>query len=187
MLSCILAVGSVAWVGYRVDQDEEAPWPGMIWCTKVSPSASDPTMHGNTFNMMRLRQNGRHFTGNILKCICLNENVWIPFKISLKFVLKFLINNIPALVQIMAWHRPGDKPLSQPKMVSILYICITHLQWVNHCCAEFILRTTKLYVYLLSFFNNQLPKVVEILPLVWQGSVSLPWSISWLLMPWLHK
>ena len=40
------------------------------------------------------------------------KNVWISIKISLKFVSKGLINNIPALVQIMAWRRPGDKPLS---------------------------------------------------------------------------
>ena len=26
------------------------------------------------------------------------------------------INNIPALVQTMAWHQPGDKPLSEPMM-----------------------------------------------------------------------
>ena len=41
------------------------------------------------------------------------ENVWIPIEISLKFVCKGPINNIPALLQIMAWHRPGDKPLSE--------------------------------------------------------------------------
>ena len=29
------------------------------------------------------------------------------------------INNIPALVQIMAWRRPGDKPLSEPMKVSL--------------------------------------------------------------------
>ena len=33
-----------------------------------------------------------------------NENVWILIKISLKFVAKGSINNIPALVQIMAWR-----------------------------------------------------------------------------------
>ena len=38
-------------------------------------------------------------------------------KISLKFVPKGLIDNIPSLVQIMAWCRPGDKPLSEPMMV----------------------------------------------------------------------
>ena len=27
------------------------------------------------------------------------------------------INNIAALVEIIAWHRPGDKPLSQPMLV----------------------------------------------------------------------
>ena len=61
-----------------------------------------------------LWQNGRHFLDNIFKCIFLNENVEIVIKISLKYVPKGSTNNIPALVQIMAWHRPGDKPLSEP-------------------------------------------------------------------------
>ena len=39
--------------------------------------------------------------------------------ISLRFVRKGPINNIPALVQIMIWRRPGDKPLSEPMMVTI--------------------------------------------------------------------
>ena len=43
-------------------------------------------------------QNGRHFPDDIFKCISLNENVWIPIKISLKFVPKVRIKNIPALV-----------------------------------------------------------------------------------------
>ena len=41
-------------------------------------------------------------------------------KFSLKFVLKVRINNIPALVQIMARRRSGDKPLSRPILVSLL-------------------------------------------------------------------
>ena len=41
-------------------------------------------------------------------------------KISLKFVLTVRNNNIPALVKIMAWRLPGDKPLSEPMMVSLL-------------------------------------------------------------------
>ena len=36
---------------------------------------------------------------------------------SLKFVPKIPINNIPALVQILAKRRSGDKPLSEPVMV----------------------------------------------------------------------
>ena len=64
-------------------------------------------------NTLRLRQNGRNFADDIFKCIFFNENAWISLKISLKFVRKVRINNIPALVQIMAWCRPGDKPLSE--------------------------------------------------------------------------
>ena len=60
------------------------------------------------------------------------ENVWIAIKISLKFVPRGLINNIPASVQIMAWRRPGDKPLSEPMLVSPLtHICISWPQWVK--------------------------------------------------------
>ena len=43
-------------------------------------------------------QNGRHSADDIFKCIFFNENVWIPIKISLKFVPKGSINNIPVLV-----------------------------------------------------------------------------------------
>ena len=33
----------------------------------------------------------------------------------------------------MAWHRPGDQPLSEPMMASLLTnICITRPQWVNY-------------------------------------------------------
>ena len=75
---------------------------------------------------------GRQFADNTFKCIFLNENVTISIKISLKFVAKGPINNIPALVQIMAWRRPGDKPLSEPMMVSLpTHICVTRPQWVN--------------------------------------------------------
>ena len=72
------------------------------------------------FNTLRPRQNGRHFPDDILKWIFLNENIWISIEIPLKFVPKGQINNIPALFQIMAWRRPGDKPLSEPMMVSLL-------------------------------------------------------------------
>ena len=83
-------------------------------------------------NTLRPRQNGRHFADVIFKCIFMNENVRISINISLKCVPKNLINNIPALVQIMAWRRPGDKPLSEPMMVNLLtHICVTQPQWVN--------------------------------------------------------
>ena len=83
-------------------------------------------------NTLRPRQNWCHFADYIFKCIFLNENFWILNKISWKFVPKGVINNIPTLVQIMAWGHPGDNPLSEPMMVSLLtHICITRPQWVN--------------------------------------------------------
>ena len=48
----------------------------------------------------------------------LNENNWISNRISLKFVPKVPIENTPALVQVMAWRRPGDKPLSESMMLN---------------------------------------------------------------------
>ena len=62
----------------------------------------------------------------------LKENVWILTKISLKFVPKGPIYNIPALVQIMAWRCPGDKPLSESMMDSLpTHICVTQPQCVK--------------------------------------------------------
>ena len=87
----------------------------------------------SAINTLRPRENGRHFEDDIFKCIFVNENLWMPIKISLKFVPKGPINNIPALVQTMAWRRPGDKPLSEPMMVRLpTHICVTRPQWVKN-------------------------------------------------------
>ena len=94
-------------------------------------------------NTLRPRQNCRRFADDNFKRIFLNENVRISIKISLKFVPKGPINNNPALVQIMAWRRSGDKPLSEPMKVSLLtHICVTRPQWVKYmvreiCCSMF--------------------------------------------------
>ena len=85
-----------------------------------------------TLNTLRPRQNDRHFVDHTFKRIFLYENVGIWIKISLKFVHKGPINNIPAFVQIMAWRWPGDKPLSEQMVGSLLmHICVTWPQWVN--------------------------------------------------------
>ena len=85
-----------------------------------------------TFNTLRPRQNGRLFADDTFERIFLTENIRILSKISLKFVPKGLINNIPALVLIMAWRRLGDKPLSEPMMVGLpTHICVTRPQWVK--------------------------------------------------------
>ena len=105
-------------------------------------------------NTLRPRQNGRHFP-DILKCIFVNENVWISIKISLKFVLKGSISNILALVQIMAWRRPGDKLLSEPMMVSLLmHICVTRPQWVNSLECQIMKRFKLTHCGLMMPYGN---------------------------------
>ena len=85
-----------------------------------------------TINTLRPRRNRRLFAYGIFKCIFLNENVWIAIKISLKFIPKGPVNNIPALLQIMAWRLPGDKSLSEPMMVwSLTHICVMRPEWVE--------------------------------------------------------
>ena len=91
-------------------------------------------------NTLRPKQNGRHFADGIFKCIFLNENVLILIKFSLKFVLNNPVNNIPALVQIMAWCWPGNRPLPDPIMLSSLaYICVTRPQWVYYIWDSLVL------------------------------------------------
>ena len=80
---------------------------------------------------------GRDKMTDILQTTFSNAYTWMKiykfrWKNSLKFVLYGLINNIPALVQIMAWCRSGGKPISDLMMVSLLtHICVTRPQWVN--------------------------------------------------------
>ena len=97
-------------------------------------SSSEPRhyLYQYWLHTLKPRQNGRHFPDDILKWTLWNENVWISIKISLKFVPKFRINNIPALVQKMAWHWAGEKSLSELMMVSLLtHIWVTRYKWVN--------------------------------------------------------
>ena len=109
-------------------------------------------------NTLRSRKSRCHFTDYIFKCIFFNENVWILNKFSLKFVPQGSITNIPALIQIMAWCRPGNKPLSILMMVTLLMqICITLPQWVKERQAE-----GRLYFDNSSTINIRFLKIVYI-------------------------
>ena len=102
-------------------------------CIPLTKGNSESScMSWPSVDILRLRQNCCHFADNIFKHVFLNENVWILFKTSLMFVPKVWINNSAALVQIMACHRLGDKPLSEPMMIRLpTHICVTWPQWVN--------------------------------------------------------
>ena len=106
----------------------------MVWCCQATRLTSTwLCLHVfPVVNSLGPKRNRQHFADNIFNYIFFNENEWISLRISLQFVPKVWINNIPAFVQIMAWRRPGDKPLSDPMMVSLLtHICVTRSQWVN--------------------------------------------------------
>ena len=60
----------------------------------------------------------------------MNDNMWISINISLNFVAVGQIKINTSLVQILAWCRSGDKPLSEPMMVSLMtLICVSRPQW----------------------------------------------------------
>ena len=55
-----------------------------------------------------------------------DENFDILIKVLLKFVYNGPIDNNPAWVQIMAWHRIGDKPSSEPKLTQLTDAYMQH-------------------------------------------------------------
>ena len=108
-------------------QEFERVRSSLRWASIQSPwrhchDGMTPSLACLLFNSSPPGQNGRHFPGDILSCIFINEKFCILIKISLKFVPKAPIDNIPALIQIMAWCRSGDKPLSE-SMLTQFTIC----------------------------------------------------------------
>ena len=64
-------------------------------------------------------------TDDIFKSI-FNESVWISITISLKFIPKGPIDYKSALVQVVAWHRTGEKPLPESKLTQFTNAYIRH-------------------------------------------------------------
>ena len=107
-------------------------WNGTHYMADIMPRV-DMVIRGSKISSaiytLRPRQNGHPFADNTFKRIFLDKNVKVSIRISLKFVLNGPIANIPAFVQIMAWRRSGDKPLSEPMMVkSPTHTCVTRPQ-----------------------------------------------------------
>ena len=153
--SCLCAI----YWGQVISQEWRCSWSsaGRRCSNYISVSNNFNACWGATYiNTLRPRKNGRRFADDTFKRLFLNENVRISIKISLKFVPKGPINNNPALVQIMAWRRSGDKPLSEPMMVSLLtHICVTQPQWVKRFCSTCIISViTK--AYSMSYYKTSL-------------------------------
>ena len=97
------------------------------------------------FNTLKPEQNGRHFAGDIFKCIFFNEDVWISIKISRKFVAKGPINEKLTLIQVMAQCSAGDEPFPGPMLTKVYdtiwrhkaTMClVTHWGRVTHICVS---------------------------------------------------
>ena len=86
---------------------------------------------GRWVNTLRLRQNGHHFPDDIFKCIFLNENIWISIKISLKFVPKGPVNNVPPSDEIMVLHPPGARHYLNQWWLDYPHTCVTQPRWAN--------------------------------------------------------
>ena len=109
---------------------QENPFQNVVW--KMAAILSRP-QYVDMVNTLRPRQMVAISQKTFFKCIFLNDDVWISITISLNVVPGGPINNIPSLVQIMAWCWPGNKPLSEPMMIRLpTHICVTWPQWVNH-------------------------------------------------------
>ena len=140
--SSILPMGMTDFIGTREDNDVFKTigdyWHpvsiitavSLLWQLRKWKKWGYKSNNTASINTLRLGRNGSHFPDILQMHFPFNENGWISITISLKFGPKGLINNIPAMVQIMAWCRSGDKPLSESMMVSLL-THITLPQWVN--------------------------------------------------------
>ena len=67
-------------------------------------------------NTLRPEQFGWQFAKNIFQYIFLNKNWLMLMEILLRFLPYDPINSKSAVVQVMAWHRTGDKPIPEPMM-----------------------------------------------------------------------
>ena len=132
---------ALRWMPLDLNDDKSTLVQVMAWCRQATshylsqcwPRSMSPNgvTRPQRVITMKPRQNGCHFADDSFKYIFLNENVWISIEISLNVIPKGPINTIPALVQIMAWNWPGDKPLSEPTMVRLrTHICIDQPEWL---------------------------------------------------------
>ena len=103
----------------------------MAFTSSRSGINTNTSMSVFMFYKLKLIQNVQHLADDIFKCIFLNEHFRITNKISLKYALWGLIDNMSALVQIMAWCREGDRPLIVSSDIRV-YICAdsSMLKWI---------------------------------------------------------
>ena len=76
-----------------------------------------PNLDPNTwFTHLPLYKMAAILADDNFKCIFSTENDRILIHIALKFVPRSPIDNKPAMVEVMAWHQRGNKPIPEPML-----------------------------------------------------------------------
>ena len=103
-------------------------------------------------------------TADVWQTTFSNAFSWIIFfgffiRILLKFVPNDLIENKSALVQIMAWYRTGDKPLTEPVLSPVHWCIYAIIWWMNNGGLEIYVFETINCVWLSEnkFFVQSVP------------------------------
>ena len=122
------------------------------------------SLGGDKLNSLRPRQNGRLFADDTFKRIFLNENIRISTKISLQFVPKGLINNIPVI---------GSEAML---VRSVTHICVTRPQWVSLLSSKDSIRWHR--------YESSLAQVIAFLHITYTSVVlrllaSIPMQFHW--------
>ena len=109
-----------------------------LFGSEIGEAHADPEWP-EWFNTLRPRQNGRHFADDIFKWIFLNENVWTSIIISLKFVPRGPISNIPDQATshylnqwwLNYWRIYASLGLNELKIRQMIILSISNSEW--HC------------------------------------------------------
>ena len=133
------------------------------FCTHCWPPDPYGGIRQHWVNILRPRQNGCQFPAHSFKCIFLNENMYISINISLKFVPKGPIDNMPALVQIKARRRPRRQAII----------------WTNDCLFTMVPTDLEKCLNL-----NAVLKSAWFFNLPWKGEIFLEKCLKMTLWSW---
>ena len=110
--------------------------PGLnVLINSMAGKASSQDISSRRIGLVLLTHWGRDKMATIFQTMFLNEFSWMKMYV---FWLNFHWNLLArdqltsTMVHIMAWRRPGNKPLSEPMMVNLLTdIWVTRPQWAK--------------------------------------------------------
>ena len=90
------------------------------------------------------------YCGNIMAADCVNVCIATQFThVELTFGTLCMFSSSSALTDYYYGRRPGDKPLPEPTMVSLLtHLCVTRPQWVNLWCRGARLNQAMICIYI---------------------------------------